>query len=60
MLLLAAWVSQEVALTQFQMMGPMIELISAMRQEELEAARRARVKAGEIADEAAQEGTFGR
>jgi len=55
MLLLAARLNQQLAATQSQMMDPMIRLMAAMRQEELEAARKARGEGEEIAKQAAQE-----
>jgi len=55
MLLLAARLNQQLATAQSQMMDPMIRLTAAMRQEELEAARKARGEGEEIAKQAAQE-----
>jgi len=59
MLLLAARLNQELAATQASQMQPMISMLSAMRQEEKEAAERARGSTLEVAREAAAEAAQG-
>jgi hypothetical protein len=54
MLLLAARLNQELAATQAQQMEPMIKMLSAMRQEEKDAAERARGSTMDVAREAAE------
>lgn len=53
MLLLAARLNQELATTQAQAMTPMIQMLQALRQEEREAAERAKASSYDIAREAA-------
>ena len=55
MLLLAARLNQELAITQSASMQPMINMLQAMRQEEKEAAERARGSSRDIAQEAAHQ-----
>jgi hypothetical protein len=59
MLLLATRLTQELAATQAAQMRPMIDMLTAMRQEEKEAAERARGSSMDIAREAAVEAASG-
>ncbi len=59
MLLLAARLNQELATTQAQAMSPMIQMLQALRQEEREAAERAKSSSYDIAHEAAHSAVSG-
>ncbi len=59
MLLLAARLNQELATTQAQAMTPMIQMLQALRQEEREAAERAKSSSYDIAREAAHTAVSG-
>jgi len=59
MLLLATRLTQELAATQAAQMKPMIDMLTTMRQEEREAAERARGSSMDIAREAAVEAASG-
>ncbi len=55
MLLLAARLNQELATTQAQAMTPMIQMLQTLREEERQAAERAKASSYDIAHEAAEE-----
>jgi hypothetical protein len=59
MLLLAARLNQELATTQAQAMTPMIQMLQALRQEEREAAERAKASTYDAARMAAQDAVSG-
>ena len=59
MLLLAARLNQELATTQAQAMTPMISMLQALREEERQAAERAKSSSLDIAREAAQDAVGG-
>ena len=59
MLLLAARLNQELATTQAQAMTPMISMLQALREEERQAAERAKASSLDIAREAAQDAVGG-
>jgi len=59
MLLLAARLNQELATTQAQAMTPMISMLQALREEEREAAERAKASSYDIAREAAHTAVSG-